>query len=228
MSSEYTIVRHQYMGEKFEILVDPDKGLAFKRGEIEEVSNVLMIDVIFTDANKGEKPSSEKLKKVYGTSDPIEVAKQIFEKGVFQLNAKQRKEILDQKLKQIINIISKTYVDPSTKLPHPPKRIENALSEIRVNIDPLKDAEEQVKDIVNLLRPILPMSSESVRLAIKIPAEFTGKSYGIVKNYAEIKREEWQTDGSWIAVIEIPAAIQIEMLESLGKMTQGNIQSKVL
>ena len=102
MSSEYTLVRHQHEGEKFEILVDPDKGLAYKRGEISEVANVLMIDTIFKDANKGEKASAEKLELVYGTSDPLEVAKLIFEKGVFQLTSKQRKEMMDQKLKQIM------------------------------------------------------------------------------------------------------------------------------
>ena len=119
-------------------------------------------------------------------------------------------------------------MNPKTRTPHPPVRLENAMKEAKLMIDPTKSAEEQVKDIVNQLRPILPMSSESIRLAIKIPAEFTGKSYGIVKNYAEIKREEWQSDGSWIAILEIPAAIQIEMLESLGKATHGNIQSKII
>jgi ribosome maturation protein SDO1 len=228
MSSEYTLVRHKPSGEKFEILVNPDKGLAYKRGEIGEVANVLIIETIFTDANKGEKASSEKLEKAYGTSDPLEVAKQIFEKGVFQLNAKQRKEMTEKKLKQIIYIISRSYVDPATKLPHPPIRVENALKDIKINIDPMRDAEEQIKDIVNALRPILPMSSDNIQIALKIPAEHTGKSYGVVKSYADIKREEWQSDGSWIAVVEVPIAMQMELLESLGKVTQGNVQSKLL
>ena len=99
MSKEYTIVRHQHSGEKFEILVDPDKGLKYKRGEIGEIRNVLMIDTIFTDANKGEKASGDKLEKHYGTSDPIEVAIEMFEKGTFQLNAQQRNEMVEQKKK---------------------------------------------------------------------------------------------------------------------------------
>lgn len=226
--SKYTIVRYQTKAEKFEILVDPEKGLAYKRGEITELGNVLMIDIIFSDANKGEKASAEKLEKAFETNDPLEVAAQIFEKGTFQLNAQQRKEMLDQKLKQIIQIISRTYVDPTTKLPHPPVRIENALSDIRLVIDPFKNAEEQVKDIVQALRPILRMSSENIQIAVKIPAEYSSKSYGIAKDYGEIKRDEWQNDGSWVAVIEVPAAMQIELLEALGKATQGNIQSRIV
>ncbi|MFH0850362.1 MAG: ribosome assembly factor SBDS, partial [Candidatus Bathyarchaeota archaeon] len=183
---------------------------------------------VFTDSNKGEKASATKLEEAFDTSDSIEVAKIMFEKGVFQLTAAQRKEMLDQKLRQIIHIISRTYVDPKTKLPHPAVRIENALQDIRIQIDPFKEAEEQVKDVVDALRRVLPMSSENVQIAIKVPAEYTGKSYGLAKDYGEIKREEWQSDGSWIAVIELPAAMQIEMLEALGKATQGNVQSKIV
>ncbi len=228
MSAKYTLVRYQTGSEKFEIMVDPDKGLAYKRGELGEVRNVLLVDTIFTDANKGEKASAEKLEKAFGTSDPLEVAEILFEKGIFQLNTQQRREMMEQKWRQIIHIISRTYVDPKTKLPHPPVRIENALEDVRVQIDPLKDAEEQVKDVVDALRHILPMSSDNIQIAIKVPAEYTGKSYGIAKDFGEIKRDEWQSDGSWIAVVELPAAMQVEMLEALGKSTQGNIQSKIV
>jgi len=228
MSAKYTLVRYQTGSEKFEIMVDPDKGLAYKRGELGEVRNVLLVDTIFTDANKGEKASAEKLEKAFGTSDPLEVADILFEKGIFQLNTQQRREMMEQKWRQIIHIISRTYVDPKTKLPHPPVRIENALEDVRVQIDPLKDAEEQVKDVVDALRHILPMSSDNIQIAIKVPAEYTGKSYGIAKDFGEIKRDEWQSDGSWIAVVELPAAMQVEMLEALGKSTQGNIQSKIV
>ena len=227
-AKDFTIVRLQTGGDKFEILVDPDKGLKYKRGEIGEVANVLMAGFIFTDAKKGEKASADNLEKTFGTSDPLEVAALLFERGVFQLTAQQRKEMIDQKRRQIIHIISRTYVDPKTKLPHPPVRIENALEEIRVQVDPFKDADEQVKDVVDALRRILPMSSDNIQIAIKVPAEYTGKSYGIAKDYGEIKRDEWQSDGSWIAVVELPAAMQLEMLEALGKSTQGNIQSKIV
>jgi ribosome maturation protein SDO1 len=228
MSDNYTLVRYQYEGDKFEILVDPDKGLLYKRGELAEVSIALLIDTIFTDAGKGEKASSSKLESVFGTDDPREVAVQIFEKGTFLLTASQRKEMLDQKRRQIVNLISRTYVDPSTKLPHPPLRVENAMEEVNVAIDPFRPADQQVQEIVKALRHILPMSSEGVEIAIKIPPEYTGKSYGIVKDFSQIKREEWQSDGSWIAVIVVPAARHLDLLNQLGKATQGNLQSKIL
>jgi ribosome maturation protein SDO1 len=228
MGSNYTLVRYQHGGEKYEILVDPDKGLSYKKGEPIDIANVILIDTIFTDANKGEKASESKLKADFGTGDPLEVAKLMFEKGTFLLTAAQRKEMTEQKLKQIITIISRTYVDPATKLPHPVTRIENAMEQVKFNVDPFKPAEEQVKELAQLLRPVLPMSSENIQLALKIPSEHASRCYGIVKNYGEIKKDEWQKDGSWVAVLEIPAAMQLELLDKLGKATQGNLQSKIL
>lgn len=228
MSEKYTLVRYAHEGEKFEILVDPDNGLAYKRNEITDISKALVIDTIFTDAHKGIKASKEKLETAFGTSEPLKVAEIMFEKGVLQLTAQQRKSMTEQKLKQIMSIISRTYVDPRTKLPHPLTRIENAFNEARISIDPFRDAEEQVKDIVKTLRPILPMSIESLEVALKIPAEHTARAYGIVKNMGEIRREEWQSDGSWIAVVTIPAAMHGELLDRLGKATQGNLQTKIM
>ena len=228
MSDRYTLVKYSHSGEKFEILVDPDKGLAYKKGEPIDLANVLMVDTVFTDAKKGEKPSMSKLEEVFETSDPLEVAAIMFERGTLQLTAQQRKEMTEQKLRKIINIISRTYVDPATKLPHPPLRIENAMAEARFSVDPFSDAEEQLKDIVEALRPILPMRMESVEIAIKIPPEYASKSYGIVKNFAEIKRDEWTSDGSWIAVVSLSAAMQGELLDRLGKATQGNLQTKIM
>lgn len=228
MSDKYTLVKYSQSGEKFEILVDPEKGLSYKRGELDDLTNVLMIDTIFTDSKKGEKPSTSKLESVFGTSDPLEVAKIMFEKGTLQLTAQQRKDMTDQKLRQIISIISRTYVDPATKLPHPLLRVENAMSQAKVSIDPYVDAEEQLKEVVDALRPILPMKVESIEIAIKIPAEYSSKSYGVVKNLADIKREEWGSDGSWMVVVTISAAMHGELLDRLGKTTQGNLQTKIL
>lgn len=228
MGDRYTLVRYAHSGEKFEILVNPEKGLAYKRGEIGDVSEALIIDTIFIDAKKGEKASREKLESVFGTSDPLKVAETMFERGILQLTAQQRRALTEQKLKKVISIISRTYVDPRTKLPHPALRIENALEEAHVSIDPFRDAEGQVKEIVKALMPILPLSMESVEIAVKIPPEHASKAYGIVKSLGEIRRDEWQSDGSWIAVVVVPAAMQVELLDRLGKATQGNLQTKIL
>jgi len=228
MSEKYTLVRYTRGGEKFEIVVHPDRGLAYKRGELRDVSEALMVETIFTDARKGEKASRERLEAAFGTSDPLKVAEIIFERGNLLLTAEQRREMVEKKRRAIINIISRTYVDPRTKPPPPPTRIEAAMREGHISIDPLKDPEEQVKEIVKALRPLLPLSMESVEMAIKVPPEHVSKAYGLVRSMAEGKREEWGSDGSWLALIELPAAMQVELLDRLGKATQGNVQTRIM
>ena len=38
--------------------------------------------------------------------------------------------------------------------PHPPLRIEQAMTDARVSVDPFKNPDEQIKDIVEKLRPV--------------------------------------------------------------------------
>ena len=59
--------------------------------------------------------------------------------------------MMDEKRKQIIEYIAKTYVDPRSHLPHPPLRIEQAMTDARVSIDPQEFYETQtVQHTLNL------------------------------------------------------------------------------
>ena len=51
---------------------------------------------------------------------------------------------------------------------------------------------------------------------------------GAIKGYGTITREEWQADGSLVAVVEMPAGLYGPFVERLGKITQGTIQTKVM
>ena len=108
--------------------------------------------------------------------------------------------------KQIVEFIVKTYVDPRTHLPHPPLRIELAMKDGRVSVDPQKSVDEQVKDIVEKLRSIIALKSENMNLEIIIPAQYASQSYAVLKSVGTLKKEEWQNNGSLKAILEIPAA----------------------
>jgi len=228
MSQRYTIARLTHEGEPFEILVKPDPALAYRLGKTASLSEVLVSDTIFTDANKGTKPSEEKLKKAFGTTDNLQIATLILKRGMLQLTTEQRHKLTEDKRKQIIAFISRHSVDPRTNLPHPPTRVENAMEQIHYSIDPFKETEEQAKEIIKLLRPILPLKIAQVSVAVRIPPEYASKVYGTVKGYGTIKREEWRADGSWAAVVEMPAGLYGPFLEKLGEMTRGNIEAKLV
>jgi ribosome maturation protein SDO1 len=102
------------------------------------------------------------------------------------------------------------------------------MEQIRYPIDPYKSIEEQAKDIVKLLRPILPLKVEQVIVAIKVPSQHASRAYGTIKSFGTIKREEWRSDGSWYGEIEMPAGVYASVLNKLGDVTKGSGEAKII
>jgi len=226
--ADVTLVRYSFEGEKFEIMVKPDPALDFKMGKKKDLSAVLVSDEIYTDSGKGTRPSSEKLLKAFKTEDLTAIAQIILEKGDLNLTTDQRRKMIEDKRKQIVTFIAKTYVDPKTHLPHPPLRIEQAMKDARVSIDPQKNVDEQVQDIVEKLRSIIALKSESLKLEIVIPAQFASQSYAVLKSAGSLKKEEWQNNGSLKAILEIPAAARPNVIDRLGSITKGSATVEVV
>src|ERR671933_1203120 len=143
MADKMTIIRLVLEGDRFELLVKPDPALEYKIGKRFDISSVLVSDEIYSDANKGSRASSEKMMKRFKTIDSSEVARQILTRGELNLTTDQRRRMVEEKKKQIIQYINKSFIDPKTHMPHPPLRIESAIDEARVIIDPYKRAEDQ-------------------------------------------------------------------------------------
>lgn len=228
MGERYTIARITHEGEHFEILVKPQLAFSFRLGQSMVVSKVLAAETIFTDANKGLKAADEKLLKAFGTTDPLEIAGIILKKGTLQLTTEQRRQLIEEKRKQIVAFIARQCIDPRTNLPHPSTRIEQAMEQIHYSIDPFKEAAEQAKEVIKLLRPILPLKIEQISVAVHIPTEHASKVYGTIKGFGAIKQEEWRADGSLYAVVEVAAGLYGPLLEKLGEMTRGTAEAKMI
>lgn len=228
MSGKFTTVRLSLDREHFEILVNPDPALNFKLGRNIDISQVIAIDEIYSEASKGLRVSSEKLSKYFNTTEVTKVAEAILRRGELQLTTEQRRKLMEEKRKQIIAIIARNYGDPKTGLPHPPLRIEQALQQVRVSIDPFRGAEEQARLVVEQLRTVLPLRSERLRLMVKVPPQFAAQSIGALKSYGEIQKEDWGGDGTLTAIVEIPAGVHTALLERLGSITRGAAQASVV
>lgn len=222
------IARLEYYGEHFEILVDPDLAADFKMGKEIELENILAVEEIFKDARKGDKASEEAMMKAFNTTDHLEAAATIIKKGQVQLTAQQRKEMQEEKRKKIVATITREAINPQTKLPHPARRIEIAMEEAKIHVDPFKSVDEQVKTVLKAIRTLIPIRFEKVQMAIKIPGDFTGKVYNVIPEFGTTKREEWQQDGSWIAVVEIPGGMQDNFNRKLNELTRGQVETKLL
>ena len=227
MVDKVSVVRYTFANEKFELLVKPDPAFDYKLGKISEISKILVSDEIYTDSSKGNRATNEKLNQVFKTQDSMEIAKIIMKKGELNLTTEQRKKMTAEKKKQIVTFISKTYVDPKTHLPHPPLRIEQAMTDGRVSVDPFKNPDEQIKDIVEKLRPIIPLKTENLTLEISVPAQFVAQSYTVLKSTGTLKKEDWQPNGSLKAILEIPAAARPNVIDRLGAITKGTANVEV-
>lgn len=214
-------------GLKFEVYVDSEAVYAYLDKKKTDLKNILVSDEIYADAKKGEKAKATDVQKIFGTTDSMSILDFILKHGEVQLTTEQKRKKVEEKRKQIIAILLREAIDPRTKAPHTQLRIENALEQIKIHIEPFKDAREQLEEIVKALRPILPMKFEKIKIAIRIPAEFAHRCYGTVKGYG-IQREEWLKDGSLVVVVEIFAGMQGEFYDKLNKQTGGQIETKVL
>ena len=222
------VARLETYGETFEILLDPAAMNLIKAGKEIDLMEYLAVEDVFNNASKGTRPSEEMIQKAFGTSDIKEIAQKIIAKGEVQITAEQRKEMLQAKKKQIVAYIAANAINPQTKLPHPPLRIELALEEAKFHTDPFKPVEKQVEEAMHLLRPIIPIRFEKTKVAIRLKGEDYGKCYDDLIHFGMVEKEEWQADGSWIGVMEIPAGLITELTNKLNSKTKGNAAVKTI
>ncbi len=225
---EAIVGRLEIKGESFEILIDPKIVKYLKEGKEVDVASHMAVEEIFKDARKGTKQSDEKLKEFFGTADVSTVAREIVKRGTVQLTTEQRHVMAETKRKQVAAIIARNAINPQTRTPHPLSRIEAAMEEARVRIDPMKSAESQVQDVLDALRPLIPIRFDSARIAVKLVGEDYGRCYEDILAFGHITKEEWLNDGSWVGVVELPAGMQTDFFERLGHKTRGRAETKIL
>ncbi|MFH1505479.1 MAG: ribosome assembly factor SBDS [archaeon] len=224
----FNLARLKKGGKAFELVINPDLAIDYKHGKEVDMRELLKAEQVFFDAKKGDIASEHLMQETFGTSDPLKVADIILKEGEIQLTEEYRERLKEEKRKKIIAIIHLNGVDPKTGLPHPPQRLENAFSEAKIHIDLWKKPEDQVQDILQKIRPVLPISFETKEVEIHVPSEYAAKLYSTVKGYGKILKDNWMNDGSWLCVVEIAAGLQADFFDELNNKTHGNVEAKIL
>ncbi len=227
-SRDYVIAKYESHGKRFEVLVDPQLAFKYRETGKPDIREVLVGEFIYKDARKGLKASPEDVRKVFGTEDVYKVAEIILRKGELQLTAEQRRKMLEAKRKLIVTFLSRNAIDPKTKLPIPPARIEKAMEEARVGIDLYKPVEEQALMVVRAISRILPIKIARAIIQAVIPPAYSGRIYQQARGLGELKKADWRTDGSLVIEVEIPAGMQNEVIDRINKLTRGEANVKVL
>ena len=222
------IARLKKGGKQYEVYVDPDGAFSFKRGDEIDIEQILAVEDVFENASRGDRPAEQDIENTFETQDVFEIAKHIILHGEIHLTTEQRKAILEEKKRKIITFIAANAINPQTRTPHPPNRIEHAMEEAGVHIDPMKSVDEQVTTVMKAIRPIIPIRFEEVNVAVRIDMDYAPKAYGTISKFGTLTKEEWQKDGSWIGVVTIPAGMQDDFFGMVNHLTKGTAEIRVL
>ncbi len=235
MSSKKTRGEHEpvvarlTVGDKrFEVLVNPELAFEYKQGKEVNLDDMVVSDSIYTDLRKGLRASPDLLKRVFKTDETVKIAAEIVKRGELQLTAQQRRHLIELKKRQIINYIARNAIDPQTKLPIPPARIEAAMEQSRIGVDPFKSVEEQARNIIKAISRIIPIKIARALLRIRIPPEYSGRLYSFIVKQGDVKKSEWLSDGSLLVELEIPAGLQHDVIDRISKMTKGTAEIKIV
>ncbi|QCC52271.1 ribosome assembly factor SBDS [Halapricum salinum] len=227
---EAVTARLESHGERFEVLVDPDAALAIKRGEFDgDLEDVIAAEDVFENASRGDRPPENALEEVFGTTDPMEIIPEVIKRGEIQITAEQRREMQEQKRKQLIQRITRNAVNPQMDdAPHPPDRIESALEETDFRVDPMEPVENQVDEALEALRPVIPIRFDEVTIAVQLPPDYAGSGQAKIREFGDLKREEWQNDGSWVGVVQFPAGLQNDFYDLANEVSSGNAETRII
>ena len=218
-----TTARVKKGGKHFEILVDLDEALKFKKGE-GDITRAVLTDAIFHNLKSGEHAAAIDLENNFGSSDIMAVAGKIIKEGEVVRTAESMKGEHDKMYKQVVDFLTSNAVSPEGR-PYTPDRIMKALGEANVNVKN-KPVESQVSEILDQLSTVLPIKIEIKRVKLVIPAVHTGKAYGIVKEF--MKEENWMNNGDLEVIVEMPTALIFDFYDKINSATFGSVLSEEL
>lgn len=213
--------RIKVKGKEFCISVDVDEALKVKSGQ-GDVTKALNSDAVYSDLNKGLKVSNDELDNAFGTTDIYQIAEKIMKGGEIQKPQEYRDAEREAKIKKIVGLVLMNAVDQHGN-PFSEERLKRAVDEVHYSFDN-RPAEQQMYDLVNKLKEKIPIKIETKKVRLTIPARFTGQAYGLIGDYKE--SEEWQNNGDLVAVLNIPAGMQVDFYEKLNGVTHGAVVSE--
>jgi len=215
------VARIKVKGKHYEIHVDLDEALKLKAGK-GNITSAIDSNSVFYDINQGTVASNKDLMEAFGTIDLLLIATQIIIKGEVQKTQEFRDTERENKVKQVISLIVKNASDQNGR-PYTEERIKRALEEVHAIIDS-RPAEQQISQIIEKIKTVIPIKIEKKKIKLTIPAQYTGQIYGLLKDYKE--SENWLANGSLEAVINIPAGMLLDFYDKLNNITHGTVQSE--
>jgi len=156
MSDKFTTARLSKGQDRFEILVKPQPALEYKLGKPISISQVLMIEEVYSDSGKGTRASEEKLQKNFGTTDAVKVAEEIMKSGELQLTTEQRRQLIEDEKRLRDNLAAvgrdtALYKQTLDKLGETEALITTLSTHIATAAAEIETAKEQLQNFISAL-----------------------------------------------------------------------------
>lgn len=217
------VARAKVKGKQFEISVDFDEAMKVKQGT-GDITRALNSNGIYTDAKKGNAASQADLQASFGTSDNYTIALQIIKTGEIQKPQEARDAEREARIKRLVDLVVKNAVDQHGR-PYTSERIIKGMGEVHFNVDN-RPAEQQLSELIEKLKKVIPIRIETKRIRLVIPARFSGQVYGLLKDHKE--SEEWLANGDLEVIMNLPAGMQLDFYDKLNSVTHGAVVSEEL
>ena len=78
------------------------------------------------------------------------------------------------------------------------------------------------------IKPLIPIRFEKVKVAVRLPGSSAGGAYSAIHHFGEILNEEWQQDGSWIGIVEMPGGLQDDFAAKMAEISSGEAETKTI
>ncbi len=165
------LIKYKIKGKRLEIACYKNKAIDYRNGIEKDLSQVLQIEQIFTDAMKGKTASKKILNKVFPEKTKQEILKIIVEKGKMQISKKEREMLSENNYNDVVNMISVKIVHPISKKRFSIESIKAALKEVNYNIVYNKVAKVQALQAIKILDKYFFIERTGVLLKLVLAKE---------------------------------------------------------
>lgn len=164
------IVRLKKKGKGFEIACYRNKVVSWRNKVETDLDEVLQIDNIFTNVNKGMLANSKDIGNCFDTDEKELVIKEILEKGELQVTDQERQAMQESIFRDIAVIVADKCMNPENNRAYTVSMIQSAMKQIHYGVNLTKSAKSQALDAIKKLKSVMPLARAPMSLRVVHPA----------------------------------------------------------
>ncbi|CAD8069851.1 unnamed protein product [Paramecium primaurelia] len=167
--------------QKFEIACYKNKAINWRNGVEKDLSEVLQVYEIFTNATKGDVASGKELFICFQTHDKDQIIKTILEKGDLQVGDKEREVQLDHSYRDIVKFIQEKCIHATSGRQLTQQSIEYAISKVQFVVKSDKPVKFQALQCIKKLKECFFIKRAPMKVSISFIDEQMELVYQILQ-----------------------------------------------